>query len=340
MISNNIKIKLQSTKGFIDINKLNIGDKLLEYKTNNLLNIENIHQSLNPEKIFKILLTDGREFFISEKSFISFNSKLVDFMEINDIEDLPIIHQYQIDYSKLGIQKYSFPDPYICGALLINGDIDDYFINLPLDRNKSIDLLFNKYNLEYEKITKNNKVYFKKRNANNMISWEEFFNNGRLFPVTKNISDPIIPNQYLFGSINDRWQFIRGAFDTGYDNIMFPTNIALANKSENRLKEFQYILWSIGIISKISYDPNTHSNKGRVYRLDILNSYEEYPGLFYDIDNIRYILNSDNILKHHKYFELKIKSIEYVGLSNVTLIETNKHLSTVLTSNYLPYVLI
>ena len=340
MISNNLKITLQTTKGFTDINDLIPGDKLLEYNTNNTLTVENIKMSLNPHKVFKISLTDGREIILIDRSFVNLNGNLIQLSDILNSNEFPLLSQHQLEYSQMGIQKYLFPDPYIVGALLVNADFDDEFINLPLDRDKAIDLLFNKYHLKYGSIIKNNKVYFKKINEDCMITWKEFFKGEKIFPVTKRFNDPIIPDQFLFASINDRWQFVRGAFDVGYDSKMFPDNIALANKSEDRLKIFQKILWSLGILSRVTYDPYILNNKGRKYRLDILNSYEDYPGLFYNLENIRYILNSDNLLKHHDYFELKIKSIEYIGDSNIMYIETDKHLASAITSNYLPYVLI
>ena len=341
MIPNVIDQKLQTPKGMINISDLNNGDKLFEYSSRSLLNVEKVVLSDNKKDIYEFEFNDGRKMLVPEKELMCFNNHLLSIKEIINAQDsLPILKPKQFDYSESEICTAQKPDPYITGALLINSDFDDNYVNIPLDKTGASNFFRSKYGTGYVPYVNKGKTYFNIIGTKRLLSWREFYAYYKIYVSSKDFNDSIILNEYLFGSINDRWQFVRGAFDVGYDPKVFPNTISIAHKYEERLKEFQKVLWSLGILSKIYYDPNMYQNSNKVYRLDVISSYENYPGLFYDINTIKSILNSDNIMKHSEEFIFRVKRINFVGKAQVYSVFTDKHLSIASTDNYLPYVIL
>ena len=88
-------------------------------------------------------------------------------------------------------------------------------------------------------------------------------------------------------SLNDRLQFIRGAFDIGYDSSIFrEEECGIGHKSKIKLEMIQSILWSLGIKSFIE-NISVENPFGWLYRLTVQEDMIVFPNLFYNNDNYR-----------------------------------------------------
>lgn len=135
-----------------------------------------------------------------------------------------------------------------------------------------------------------------------------------------------------------------GVFDIGYNKTRFPDFVAIEHWDENRLKIIQRILWSLGIPSVIEYDPVYKDDDGvyhkysynRDFRLRILGKKSNYPGFFYDINELEYHIGEDswmNKLEPQWIFKV-VKSKKYCHgyMSNIVLDKPTWYY----TANYLP----
>lgn len=322
----NIPSLLQTTRGIIPIDNIHIGDVVYEYKTGNEFSIENIIDS-KIENIYRIKYNDGRILYSRESELSSYKN----------INTTP----HPMEYNKNKIINPLFPDPYIAGALLIYGDADDEYLNLPFDCDAVNNLFSHKYQLNYaDRLSVTGKAYFRYNgnNGDDLITWKEFFpNNYTFFAKYKNDEHPLIPLEYQRSSIKDRIQFIRGVFDCGYKKNVFPYNCGIIHWNESNLLEVQKMLWSIGILSILSYNTNVPKKyEGRNYRLEIVGKYDGYPGFFYDIDTLERMIINDT--HEQNKFNLKIESIEWYTKTYMKNIVLSKPSIQYLIDNFLPRI--
>jgi hypothetical protein len=262
------------------------------------------------------------------------------------IDNIPIY--IQTSKGNLNINKISIGD-----------FVYDYFSGKKLEVRNVIDI--NKQNTycvtyndnrkmfyyESELIWTNNKFY----KINDLMNDNYLLNNIEVkqYPidylhgqvVNKVFSDPYVAGssliygnqnnnlkRYLFKVYNtsfiNRWKFIRGVFDTGYDLDIFPNSCSILHKKIDRLKFVQKILWSLGVISNIKYNDQ--------YILNVLSSPESFPSFFY---NINYIEKMFEIMNQNK-FKLQIASINPHNQGYSKGLILNKPNSLYLTNNFLP----
>lgn len=308
-------------RGLIEMRDIIPGDRVYEYGTSRQVTVL---KAVFPEvdHLYKIEYVDKRTQIVMEHSAIfegnsivrirdAFNllQKVGPFLTYGDIKTFPI------DFVGKRIYTRPFPDPLVAGALLTYGDYDDPYINLPSDRDGINDHFAHRYNLDYANYLEHGKVYFKFNGApeDSRITWKEFFPSQNMFVTSRCFNDPLIPIEYQRASIADRWHYVQGAFEIGYSQKMFPNSVSIAHTSERRLEELQKMLWSLGIMSKISYDPSLEPSKERQYRLDLIGKFEGYPGFFYNVENIEHISNNDWDVPHpDRYIPFAISSIDYM----------------------------
>ena len=295
-----------TSKGMMLENNIFQGDKVYDYNTNSWIEVKDvIYKPIT--RLFKVNYSDGRMQYIADNEMNEFISC--------DIE----IKLHAIDfYTK--IRNKLTPNPYIVGALLMYGDYNREYINIPSEYSDAINAICNEYHYTYElDPTDSSRVLFRYNSDFTLeyITWNEFFKQYQFFARNKNIDDPVFPKEYMYGSIEDRIQFIRGAFDAGYNKKDSPDNVSLNHWSYERLECFQWILWSLGICSEVS----TFSTES-AYRLDILSDriwcppiskVNSYPGFFYNNLYIRNMTDVDNrTIQDKPQFHLLIESIEEV----------------------------
>lgn len=317
-----IDIIIQTQRGDIPLSNTNIGDIVYNYETGDELEIKGFTTS-DIEDVYEAEYTDGRKAYYRYSELIYKGD----------------IQQYPIEYNKNRIVHPLTPDSYITGALIIYGKNDDKYLNLPLDRTAVNSLFAHKYQLNYGDKLGNNRVYFSYdgKSRDDLITWKEFFPDYLFYGRTKNPRNPIVPLEYRRASIDDRWQFIRGVFDMGFDEKLFPDSCSIGHESERSLLAVQEILWSLGILSTIIYDPNLLSlnKRGWEYRLDIQGNYNGYPGFFYDISSLEKMLKKQKIIQK---FKLQLKSIKWYTRAYSSNIILEKPNMIYLTGNFLPRI--
>jgi hypothetical protein len=341
-----VPINILTERGIIPIEKTRAGDYVYEYNTGKRLEVKNIID-LDIDDIYEITFSDHRKSYSYFDDFVylgNYTTTLKKFVRnISYVKDFGYenirygnIIQFPIEYEKSKIKSPLTPDPYIAGVLLIYGNYNSKHINIPNNLNIP-GFLFFKYNLEYGSVfEENNMTFIKNKDASEKnITWEEFFPSYKFYAKSHDNNDPIIPDEYMFGSINDREQFIRGIFDIGSYLNTYKDFVGISHSEETMLKEVQKVLWSLGILSTISYNPN-YETGNRVYHLKIEGQYENYPGLFYDINKIEKSI--ENRFKYREDFKMNLKDIKWRCMGYITNIVLEKPNMYYITENFLPKI--
>lgn len=301
-----------SSRGIIDISDLFPGDYVVEYKTGKKVRVLNtVKREL--QDVYKVTYTDGRTMNILLSDRIFTGTKIMNLIATKK-EYFTNIKCYPVDLKFLQYNSLRslMPDPYITGALLMYGDYDKEYINLPIDLNGADEYLKDRYVLKLPDDApldhKNLVNYFTqyRGNTDSRPTWKEFFPHYDFYLQNRRIDSPLFPREYVMSDIRTRVQFIMGVFDVGYNRKAFPDRITIQNKHEYRLKEFQKVLWSLGILSKVIYDPEILDAHGREYKLEVLGLHGTYPGFFYELYALEQFLLND---KHEK-FQFKVDKIE------------------------------
>lgn len=341
-----IPIIVLTSKGFKDIRNLVPGDIVYEYRTNKEYEVKDLkRRKIN--KLYNIEYTDGRSAIYSDNELLFTGNKIIDIISALDIKEFPEIELYPFD--NIMIKEKPFVDPYLAAIFIVYGDYNLNEISIPLDisKNLSLDILY-KYHMETYIDSDKNKIFFTYEYSINKITWKEFFGNDLdMYSITKQITSPLIPDQYMFSFKIDRWKFIRGIFDVGYNFKLFRDKVAIYHWSEDRLKWIERMLWSLGITCRIIYDP-FGATETKPYVLEVTGQYDCYPGFFYNGKYImNHLFNSDSFYAKHNDDKMKIKSIkEITDLSELIQIDTNDTCNVILdepevlfiTDNYLPRV--
>lgn len=339
-------INVITTKGVKEIRHIQPYDQVYDYCTGKPFTVRNTFtEKIN--KIFNVTYSDGRTAMYSANQHIYLGDgtirRIWDLIgqQLYPHNTKPIkvsccnIPVNAIEYSA-SIQKHPYPDPCVAGALLTFGYYDDKYINLPSYSEKINNLFSHRYNVDYAlKLGENGRVYFTFKGGDGAcITWDEMFPRYNMYAVSKHFASPVIPDEYTHASIFDRWKYVRGVFDIGYDRDLFPDKIVCMNESENRLKYLQKMLWSLGVLSKIEYFP---SSRKRNYKLEIIGDYARKTDFFYDDENLRHTLCTDNMLLNQGNPDtMTIKAIQYIGDGVIGNIISDNGPHVYYTDNFLP----
>ena len=357
ILDNQLPVMIQTKRGNIPMENLNIGDSVFSHEYGCEFEILGLRDT--EERVYQVKFNDGRSTIYTGK-------------ELDYFDNRPI-HQNRINYNHRIINPLH-PDPYIAGALLIYGDQTDKYLNLPFDVNGVNNLFAHKYQLNYGgTVSENGNKYFRYNGSpvDKLISWEEFFSNYVFTGKPQNSQNPpIVPLEYQRASIHDRLKFIRGVFDMGYNKEYFRNCCGIKHNSKEKLVEVQKILWSLGILSIIDYDTSTScllkadkistditslnsdggivnvdllfkppaSYKGRDFSLYVLGEYSKYPGFFYNIDSIEHLIESNNNRRKCLKFKLEIESVESHGKKSMRNIILARPNVAFVTDNFLPKI--
>ena len=314
------------------------GDMVYEYITNKPLKVIKTKKS-SIERVWKVKYNDERYEIQLNNDMIFNGNRIVPLLRVLEYHNIfPLTPHIFTNFNK-NIKSLN-PNPYQAGMFFAYGDYEDKYINLPFDLIESINIFFDE---RYQYITDeaNNKVYFGIQSIDgnyNKIKWKDYFKNYDFYAKDKLIKYNPIPNEYMYASVDDRIQFIRGVFDIGLCKNYIGKNIMIAHNNKYRLKYIQKILWSLGILSIISYDP--YIPYCRHYRLDIVGDYSSYAGLFYNVKNIENYFHN----RYKSDFKLNIQSIECLcgGIIEPTAymiqLQLEKPQSIYVTENYLPRI--
>ena len=100
---------------------------------------------------------------------------------------------------------------------------------------------------------------------------------------------------------------------------MFKDNtVGIVSKYEDRLKLFQKMLWSVGVLSKVTYDPLIDRKYNNNFKLEIIGEYQGYPGFTYLVDSIEHLLLKDNEI-------ISYEPMHVLEISNISLCDQSGH---------------
>lgn len=327
-----------SNHGITDIRDLHLHDWVYEYRTGQRLPVLGMKET-PIEDMVRVTMSDGRHIDVGMSDMIYIgDDKIVPITDVINNSSLctGIIHQYSINYNIRQYRQYDELPAYLAGALLINGEFDSEYVTLHTDSKSTFSLFDYMLDIQASKVAGYDYVTF---NLNGQypyikVKWRHLFGPDKIFPITHNPNDKLIPDRYMYASRDERGMFIRGAFDGGFNHDMFKDNIAIASKSEGVLKWLQPMLWSSGILSTISYDPDIPGASGRVYRLDVVGAYANDPGMFYSVKFIERAIENRND-KSDTEFKVQIVKLERIkpGWRDRIILEKP---SLILTHNHLP----
>lgn len=324
-----------TNRGVIEAKDVLPGDYLYEYGTSRRLNI-NYVEELKHQRVYDIRYTDGRMEKVAGDQKIFFNNRIYTPEELSGemLNNIIPIKRHVCDYGKLYEDLY--PDPYVAGALFIYGDLNDKYINLPVDRYEADDVLRYKYGITYANETSKTKKYYTYIGSNEKITWVDFFKDYNFFHKNRILSEPIVPKEYQYAAPADRIQFITGVFDIGYSPEDTPDTVSITHTDGFMVDIVQTILWSLGIMC------NSWRRDDGKYQLDVLGPEEDYAGFFYNINfRSRMINNIAEVYKCNPTLELRIKSVTpSLLMSNERwyTFYTDQHNAIYYSNQYLPMV--
>lgn len=284
------RIKVLTSDGVKPIDEVNIGDKVYEYGTGNLLEVTGIMKH-KPSTVYYVAYSDGRcTMFLENEPYFDGYQIIKD--GFNNESKVNII-QHPIEFNKDKVVNPLPLDPYLAGPLFIYGDYTIPLMNLPYYPYHHT----NKLNEEYlESLSFIQTIYdiddkililFKDINDKGEchITWNELCNK---YNMNEFYKDKItqIPIEYAQSSFNDREKFIRGIFDIGCTPDVFDDGLGIIGSNENMMKEVQRVLLSLGILSRLTYSPVLNRIRGYEFRLDIIGHHSTYPGLSYNLGTI------------------------------------------------------
>ena len=287
LYQNQMSVKVYTQRGLIPIDEVVPTDFVYEFNSGEQLQVLSTHKHLS-HKLLEITFDDGRMQIVDSSNIIYNPRHLNGTKEIFDYlphNKYPYIPTKELDF-KIKLPIFG-PSPYVAGAFLIYGDTDDQYVNMQYGHQPTTDWMM-ECNLSASTTMDGwNKTYY--ANAfmpDKPLKWSNFIPNttAEYHTVCK-----YIPDAYFYGSIQDRWNLIRGIFDTGYDTYLFPDNVGILHWSESKLYEVKELLLSLGVLSRISDIELDGTHK---YRLDVIDHHKMDPKFFYCDKYITHMINT------------------------------------------------
>lgn len=276
-----------TTDGVRNINDVVPGMKVYEWGTSRQLEIQELIK-LPFRNMYKLTYSDERIEYITDREAIYLDQGVVSphspFCKCLKTRDFPIKLR-PIDFTKYDgkIRLPLNPDPYVAGALLIHGDLDDPYMNWPQNRTEANNHFSHIYNVDYHSF-KDGKTYFqmKGKTVEEPLKWSDFFGE----------FDGYIPSKYIYTEPYNRVQFIKGAFDLGYNIKKSPYKAALYHKDIEKINIVRNMLYTLGV-SSIVYDD------GDEHVLEMTGYPESWPW-FYHYEYIVRMINSSRRRDFHE----------------------------------------
>ena len=158
---------------------------------------------------------------------------------------------------------------------------------------------------------------------------DSYFDNDKLSEIPELINcdshDKFIPNDYKLGSIEQRWNLIKGLFDAD-GNIANDKSfdVTYASISEKLISDIQEVLWSLGVMSTI-VDDNEQSG----YTLQIKSQSNEKNRFF----SLPQKLEICDLAEKQDAHKKRIKKFNFVGIESITKLSTKEDMTCILVDN-------
>ncbi len=327
------KVLIKTNRGPLSYDKILPGDQVYDYKTGKPIYVFGI-TPLQRSYMYRLTYNDKRIDYMHEDDRILITDPYSKKTKIstlhhayNNMNHISLINQHLLEEFPI-IDNSSYVDPYLAGALLINGDHTDPYVNIPISKDQADGLFSSKYKVCHALSINNDRVHFSFYNDPDPITWVNMFQH-----ILKGSTYFQVPYYYINASKEDRWKFVRGAFDVAHYNKDFkPGTLAIDVLCPEVLYGLQQILWSLGVISRIHYS----KEKNMKATLEILNSRYQHHAFSDNVDIIRDIIANDTGIKLG--FILGLEHIDLVGFDESYALITKEHNQIYLTDNYLPHI--
>lgn len=164
-------------------------------------------------------------------------------------------------------------DPYVFGALLGNGMFTSAVLSILSDDVFVVDKIMNR--IGSTGVYRNHATYSWAFVDPNAVGNRKYYQTTDLFADVPEMiglksHEKFIPDCYKYGSIDQRWELIRGLFDTnghidGTDKDQMRFNVMYDSTSMQLLQDIQDVLYSLGVSSQIT-GVRMRNCKGKVHK--------------------------------------------------------------------------
>lgn len=143
--------------------------------------------------------------------------------------------------------------------------------------------------------------------------------------INCNSIDKFIPTNYKLGSIEQRWNLIKGLFDTD-GNITNDEQfeVTYTSISKHLISDIQEVLWSLGIMSTV-----TTGNEPANYTLQIKSQNNEKNRFF----SLPRKLEICDLAEKQDAHKKRIKKFNFVGIESITKLSTKEDMTCILVDN-------
>lgn len=224
-------------------------------------------------------------------------------------------------------KKYTI-DPYIIGSFLGNGCCREKPLTMSSNDEEQISEVARLIGCEYTKNSDKNYNWVFKKNGRPLHTKEYFSNYPTL--LNKYSFEKSIPEEYKYGSIEQRYALLQGLMDTdGHIDSVEKGRTSYSSTSYQLVKDIQEICWSLGMSATIRVD-NREKNKHVCYDLGIACSKEEKSNLFRLTRKRRiavlYGLNNSNYSKNKSLSIINIEKMPVQEEMTCILVGNDSHL--------------
>ena len=158
---------------------------------------------------------------------------------------------------------------------------------------------------------------------------DSYFDNDKLSKIPELINcdshDKFIPNDYKLGSIEQRWNLIKGLFDADGSIANDKSfDVTYTSISEKLISDIQEVLWSLGVMSTIVDD-----NEQYGYTLQIKSQNNEKNRFF----SLPRKLEICDLAEKQDAHKKRIKKFNFVGIESITKLSTKEDMTCILVDN-------
>lgn len=247
--------------------------------------------------VYEVTLQDGRTIRVNNDHLFSYFTSKGNLCT-KSLRELIKSGIYRVD--KRGHKSYRFAlpipvnpvqyphvsidyDPYTLGALLGDGCLtvpDKIYISADKNKEFILNNIVNKNNVLVgwkDNSAKNYTKAFvlKKPIGNHHRKYARLSDLNIPIKVAKHSSQKFIPQELMTSSINQRYQLLRGLFDTDGSALLrkYRNNtlaVEYSSTSFQLIKQVQKLLWSLGYICTLGIDKRIYAYGGHSYRLHVI----------------------------------------------------------------------
>lgn len=154
------------------------------------------------------------------------------------------------------------------------------------------------------------------------------FENDKLSEIPELINcdsnDKFIPNDYKLGSIEQRWNLIKGLFDADGNINDKSFDVTYTSVSERLILDIQEVLWSLGVMSTV-----IDTNEQTGYTLQIKSQNNEKNRFF----SLPRKLEICDLAEKQDAHKKRIKKFNFVGIESITKLSYKEDMTCILVDN-------